>query len=88
MFLCQSLLILDMRTMELSDRKLRYEVFTYFLEMCRSPTIAELVDRLTLTEAEVKQGLEKLEDLHHLVLYQDGVPSPTPIHMAHPFSHL
>ena len=77
-----------MRKMELSDKKLRYEVFTYFLEKCRPPTVTELVNRLTLTEAEVRQGLKSLEDLHHLVLYQDDVPSPTPIHMAHPFSHL
>ena len=77
-----------MRKMELSDRKLRYEVFTYLLEKARPPTVTDLVDRLTLTEAEVRQGLRRLEDLHHLILYQDDVPSPTPIHMAHPFSHL
>lgn len=74
--------------MDPTDRKVRFEIFSFFLQECRPPTIPELVACTALTEASVAQSLRNLQDLHHITLYDDGVPSPTPIAMAHPFSHL
>jgi len=74
--------------MDRDTRQLRYEIFQFVLENCRPPTIQDLTARASLTETEVNLGLRKLHDLHHLSLYGEGVPSPTPIAMVHPFSHL
>jgi hypothetical protein len=46
------------------------------------------VDGTSIKEQDVVGGLKKLADMHHLKLYGEGVPSPIPIAMAHPFSHL
>lgn len=74
--------------MDSFERKLRYQVFQFYLENCRPPTIQELSTLLSLPTADVNRGLQRLRDLHHVKLYDEGVPSPTPIAMAHPFSHL
>ncbi|KAJ6443516.1 AIF-like mitochondrial oxidoreductase (Nfrl) [Purpureocillium lavendulum] len=79
-------------TMDDFDRQLRFDVINFWLDQCRPPTVAELAsqgggegDR---DETSVRRGLARLEQLHHLTLYGADVPSPTPIAMAHPFSHL
>jgi DNA-binding MarR family transcriptional regulator len=74
--------------MDDTDRKIRYEVFQFILDRCRPPTIQDLANRTSIKEQDVVASLAKLEDLHHLKLYGEGVPSPTPIAMVHPFSHL
>lgn len=75
-------------TMNDTQRKLRYEVMKFLLRECRPPTVQDLVSQGFEDEVSVTTGLEKLRDLHHLALYEPGTPSPTPIAMAHPFSHL
>jgi hypothetical protein len=50
--------------------------------------MAELADSTDHSTPEVMDLLKRLEDLHHLTLYKEIVPSPTPISMVHPFSHL
>ena len=74
--------------MDASDRKVRYGVFGFFLENCRPPTTTELAAQTGLSPSRVSQSLKTLQRLHHLSLYDDHVPSLTPIAMAHPFSHL
>ena len=74
--------------MDQSDRQLRFEVINFWLDNCRPPTTQDLASKGGRDEADVRRGLKRLEELHHLKLYGDEVPSPTPIAMAHPFSHL
>ena len=75
-------------TMDEIDKRLRYEVINFHLNECRPPTVQELVDKTSYDEYVVTEGLKRLADQHHLKLYDEGVPSVTPISMAHPFSHL
>ncbi len=74
--------------MDQSDRQLRFEVINFWLDNCRPPTAQDLASKSGRDEADVRRGLKRLEELHHLKLYGDEAPSPTPIAMAHPFSHL
>ncbi|KIW35266.1 uncharacterized protein PV07_01970 [Cladophialophora immunda] len=74
--------------MDRDARQLRYEVFQFILERCRHPTVQELVVPGSRDESQVTLQLRKLHDLHHLKLHDEGVPTPTPIAMVHPFSHL
>lgn len=74
--------------MDEPTRKVRFEIFRFILDKCRPPTTAELADSTGHSTAEVMDILKRLEDLHHLTLYNENVPSPTPISMVHPFSHL
>jgi len=74
--------------MDQSDRQLRFEVINFWLDNCRPPTTQDLASKGGRDEADVRRGLKRLEELHHLKLYGDEVPSPTPIAMVHPFSHL
>lgn len=69
-------------------RKVRYEIFQFYQRECRPPTIDELAKVSGLNSSEIPPLLRKLEDMHHIVLYKHGSCSPTPIAMAHPFSHL
>lgn len=50
-----------------------------------APTLEELTKSTNLAPETVSKSLKQLEDLHHLVLYKEGVLSPTPIAMIHPF---
>jgi hypothetical protein len=74
--------------MDDSLRSLRHAIFTSYLDTCRPPTVDELASITGRTAVEINDGLKKLEELHHIVLHGEGVCSPTPIAMAHPFSHL
>jgi hypothetical protein len=74
--------------MDSRDRQLRYDIFQFVLENCRPPTIKELTGHASLSEGDVKISLKSLHDLHHLSLHDEDVPTPTPIAMVHPFSHL
>lgn len=74
--------------MDEETRNLRFKVFEYLLDQCRPPTVDELASRCACTASDVQSMLKRLQELHHLKLYDDKVPSPTPIAMAHPFSHL
>lgn len=74
--------------MDDSTNRLRYEIINFFLRECRPPTTQELTDKVSGSEYDVVRGLQNLEELHHLKLYDAGVASPSPISMAHPFSHL
>ncbi|KAK9321099.1 hypothetical protein V1517DRAFT_184841 [Lipomyces orientalis] len=69
-------------------RKVRYEIFNFYLKECRPPTVNELAEVSGLASTEVFSILRQLEELHHIVLYKHDSCSPTPIAMAHPFSHL
>ncbi|KAK2776546.1 hypothetical protein FQN52_003443 [Onygenales sp. PD_12] len=69
-------------------RKIRHALFTFYLEHCRPPTVDELANASDKPRAEIEGALAKLQELHHIVLYGEGVCSATPIEMAHPFSHL
>lgn len=80
--------LISKRIMDRRDRQLRYEIFQFLLENCRPPTVKELADNSKFSEDDVVAGLRKLHDLHHLSLYNEDVPTPTPIAMVHPFSHL
>lgn len=74
--------------MDDTTRKARYELFQFYLRECRPPTVDELAKASGLDSSEVPSILKKLEDAHHIVLYKHESCSPTPIAMAHPFSHL
>lgn len=74
--------------MDSFERKLRFQVFQFFLDNCRPPTVQDLSSKLSIPNEDVSRGLKRLRDLHHVKLYADGVPSPAPIAMAHPFSRL
>ncbi|KAK0660336.1 hypothetical protein DIS24_g3437 [Lasiodiplodia hormozganensis] len=69
-------------------RSVRHFIFTFYLEHCRPPTTQEIATAGSFSADQVTDALRELETSHHIVLYKDGVPSPTPIAMAHPFSHL
>src|ERR1700761_8203618 len=58
------------------------------LEECRPATLEELSQMSPTSSNETLALLRKHEELHHMVLYQDGSVSPTPIAMMHLFSHL
>lgn len=69
-------------------RKVRCEIFQFYLRECRPPTNDELAKVSGVDLVEIPPILRKLEDMHHIVLYKHDSCSPTPIAMAHPFSHL
>lgn len=69
-------------------RKVRHDIFTFYLRECRPPTLDELATESGFASTEVSPILNRLEDLHHIVLYKYEACSPSPIAMAYPFSHL
>ena len=74
--------------MDDKTRQVRYEIFNFYLKQCRPPTTDELAQVSGLDSADILPVLRQLEDLHHMVLYKHESCSPSPIAMAHPFSHL
>ncbi|KAM0518129.1 hypothetical protein ACHAPE_004536 [Trichoderma viride] len=74
--------------MDTETRTTRFRIMRFYLDNGRPPTLEELTKSTDLAPETVSKSLKQLEDLHHLVLYKEGVPSPTPIAMIHPFSHL
>ena len=74
--------------MDKKARQVRHKLFQFYLKECRPPTVMELAILCSLSTAEIQQILDQLEDLHHIVQYKHDGRSPTPIAMAHPFSHL
>ncbi|OOF93323.1 hypothetical protein ASPCADRAFT_407523 [Aspergillus carbonarius ITEM 5010] len=74
--------------MDKKARQVRHKLFQFYLKECRPPTVMELAILCILSTAEIQQILDQLEDLHHIVQYKHDGRSPTPIAMAHPFSHL
>ncbi|KAJ5359402.1 uncharacterized protein N7496_011815 [Penicillium cataractarum] len=69
-------------------RNVRYHLFQFYLRECRPPTVDELAQESGLQSSEIPPILQQLEDSHHIVLYKHESCAPTPIAMAHPFSHL
>ncbi|KAK2804614.1 hypothetical protein FQN51_001815 [Onygenales sp. PD_10] len=53
-------------------RKIRYALFTFYLEHCRPPTVDELANASDEPCAEIEGALVKLQELHHIVLYGEG----------------
>ncbi|KAL2862220.1 alkylmercury lyase family protein [Aspergillus lucknowensis] len=74
-------------TMDNTTRNVRHQLFQFYLRECRPPTTDELAKASGMNVSEIPAILKKLEDLHHIVLYKHEC-APTPIAMAHPFSHL
>jgi DNA-binding MarR family transcriptional regulator len=74
--------------MDEQARQVRHLLFQFYLNECRPPTVMELADQSGLMTSEVQYILDKLEQMHHIVQYKHNGRSPTPIAMAHPFSHL
>lgn len=74
--------------MDDTARDVRYELFQFYLKECRPPTVDELAKASGLAASEIPPVLRQLEDAHHIVLYKHEWCAPTPIAMAHPFSHL
>ncbi|KAL7892179.1 Alkylmercury lyase domain-containing protein [Trichoderma sp. SZMC 28014] len=74
--------------MDTETRTTRFRIMRFCLDNGRPPTVEELTKSTNLAPETVLKSLKQLEDLHHLALYKEGVPSPTPIAMVHPFSHL
>ena len=64
--------------------------FIVYLLWCKEILIGQTrqASWQVFNRSDVVRSLHKLRDLHHLRLYDEGVPSPTPIAMMHPFSHL
>ncbi|KAM5386615.1 hypothetical protein ACJZ2D_000578 [Fusarium nematophilum] len=69
-------------------RRVRHQVFAFYLDRCRPPTIPEIATAAAVTEEQANDALRQLEETHHVVLHKRGVCTPTPISMAHPFSHI
>ncbi|KAK6356704.1 hypothetical protein TWF718_001046 [Orbilia javanica] len=69
-------------------RTIRCFIFKFYLEHCHPPTVDDIVEATSISAEDVSEALLQLEENHHIVLYKFGVPSTTPIAMAHPFSHL
>ncbi|OQE34795.1 hypothetical protein PENCOP_c015G05373 [Penicillium coprophilum] len=74
--------------MDDTTRNVRYELFQFYLRECRPPTVDELAKASSLPCVEIPPVLQQLEDSHHIVLYKHQSCAPTPVAMAHPFSHL
>ncbi|KAF5858673.1 hypothetical protein ETB97_003888 [Aspergillus alliaceus] len=74
--------------MDKTTRNVRHQLFQFYLKECRPPTVIELATECGLNTTEIHQILDRLEELHHIVQYKHQSRSPTPIAMAHPFSHL
>jgi hypothetical protein len=64
------------------DRNLRFEVYRHFAGTTQPPSFEVLVQTMNASREEVVAGLERLADLHALVL----APDSSSIWMAHPFS--
>ncbi|THC97912.1 hypothetical protein EYZ11_002610 [Aspergillus tanneri] len=69
-------------------RKVRHQLLQFYMKECRPPTVDELAAESGLNASDIHQILDQLEELHHIVKYKHESRSPTPIAMAHPFSHL
>ncbi|KAK2729086.1 hypothetical protein CKAH01_10525 [Colletotrichum kahawae] len=69
-------------------RKVRYRIFEYYLENCRPPTTQDVAKSVGISEEQARVSFQQLDTAHHVVLHKHGVHTPTPICMAHPFSHL
>lgn len=69
-------------------RKVRYELFQFYLQECCPPTEDELAKLPGLGSCEIPSILRKLEEEHRIVLYKHESCAPTPMAMAHPFPHL
>jgi len=69
-------------------RNVRRFIFSFYLRQSRPPGINDIASGTGLSTTLVANALQQLESQHHVVLYKDAVPSPTPIAMAHPFSHM
>ncbi|KAE8154521.1 hypothetical protein BDV25DRAFT_126412 [Aspergillus avenaceus] len=74
--------------MDETVRNVRYQLFQFYLKECRPPTLMELATKCGLSTSKTSQILDQLEELHHIVQYKHNSRAPTPIAMAHPFSHL
>jgi hypothetical protein len=68
--------------MDESTRCVRYQIFQFLLDECRPPTTKELAKNTGFPKHEIAGILLQLEKLHHIKLYDDIVPSLTPIAMA------
>lgn len=69
-------------------RKVRHQLFQFYMKECRPPMVNELAAESGLDASDIHQILDQLEEMHHIVQYKHESLSPTPIAMAHPFSHL
>ncbi|OAL70165.1 hypothetical protein A7D00_5696 [Trichophyton violaceum] len=69
-------------------RKVRYELFQFYLQECCPPTEDELAKLSGLGSCEIPSILRKPEEEHRIVLYTHESCAPTPMAMAHPFPHL
>ena len=65
----QSTTSITARSMNNTDRKIRYEIFQFILDCCRPPTIQGLVDKTTFKEQDVVSAVVMSADLHHLNPY-------------------
>ncbi|KAK2746979.1 hypothetical protein FQN57_002551 [Myotisia sp. PD_48] len=74
--------------MDSITRSVRHALFTFWLEHCRPPTVDELASASCKDAAVTRKALTDLQDKHHIVLYDDHLCTPSPVAMAHPFSHL
>ncbi|EZG14445.1 hypothetical protein H107_06412 [Trichophyton rubrum CBS 202.88] len=69
-------------------RKVRYELFQFYLQECCPPTEDELAKLSGLGSCEIPSILRKPEEEHRIVLYKHESCAPTPMAMAHLFPHL
>lgn len=74
--------------MDEQTRNVRHIIFSFYLKYCRPPGISDIASAAGLSTSQTADALQQLESMHHIVLYKNAVPSPTPIAMAHPFSHM
>ena len=68
--------------MEAADLALRKLTYGLFVQLGRSPTLAEVAEHGASTAAEVGAGWARLHDQHAIVLDDDGER----LRMANPFS--
>ncbi|KAF0320331.1 hypothetical protein GQ607_012427 [Colletotrichum asianum] len=69
-------------------REVRCRIFEYYLANCRPPTTQDIAESVGISEEQARVSFQQLDAAHHVVLHKPGVHTPTPICMAHPFSHL
>ena len=69
------------RTVDAADIDLRNATYRHFVELGRAPSAAEVADVTGVSEARVREGWQRLDDAHALVLDDAG-----DIRMANPFA--
>jgi hypothetical protein len=64
------------------DLKIRFQIYRYFADHCRAPTVQEIAALLRAAESDVRDSFHKLHERHMIFLE----PGADTIRMANPFS--